>query len=191
MLETWQRLKFYGFAALFTLPPALGCLWVLLTRFELVPPIPGLLWWFSVAVAPWWLLAVALLTFSRAGWGYATHRLDPEIRRIEKEKKCRILAPRLVRERGLVGIAALLLAAAVLVPRQTPDGVLIWESSKIERQTVMGTLRQEEGRMAWDTAEQRVWTCRYLTVNGISTRVHVASRGFPYCSYFIYRYPRS
>ena len=191
MLDTWQRLKFYGFAALFTLPPALGCLWVLLARFSLLPPLPGLLWWFSVAVAPWWLLAVALLTFSRAGWGYAAHRLDPEIRRIEDEENRRIPAPRLVRERGLVGIAALLLAAAVLVPRQTPDGVLIWESSKIERQTVMGTIRQEEGRMAWDTAEQRVWTCHYLTTLGISTRVHVASRGFPYCSYFIYRYPRS
>lgn len=191
MFEHIQRLRFYLYITLIGLPPALGCLWVLLARFEWVPPIPGLLWWFAVAVAPWWLLAVALLSVSRAGWGYAAHRLDPEIQHIEKEKKRRIPAPRLVREKGIVGGGALLLAAAVLVPRQTPDGVLIWESSKIERQTVMGTIRQEEGRMAWDTAEQRVWTCHYLTTLGISTRVHVASRGFPYCSYFIYRYPRS
>ncbi len=99
--------------------------------------------------------------------------------------------PRLVRERGLVGIVALLLAAAVLVPRQTPDGVLIWESSAIEHQPVMGTLRKEEDQMMLDYAEQRVWTCRYLMVNGLSTRVHVASRAFPYCTYFIHRYPRN
>jgi hypothetical protein len=191
VFEHIQRLRFYLYITLIGLPPALGCLWVLLARFGLVPPVPGLLWWGANAVAPWWLLAVALLTFSRAGWGYASHRLNPEIQRIEEEENRRVPAPRLVRERGLVGIAALLLAAAVLVPRQTPDGVLIWESSAIERQTVMGTIRQEEGKMMQDYADQRVWTCRYLTVNGISTRVHVASRGFPYCSYFIYRYPRS
>ena len=191
MFEHVQRLRFYGYVTLVVLPPALGCLWVLLARFGLVPPLPGPLWWGANAVAPWWLLAVASLILGRAGWRYALHRLDPETQRIEKEEKRRVLAPRLVREGGLVSGGALLLAAAVLVPRHTPDGVLIWESSAIERQPVMGTLRREEGQMMLDYAEQRVWTCRYLTVNGISTRVHVASRAFPYCTYFIHRYPRS
>ena len=191
MFEHIQRLRFYLYVTLVALPPALGCLWVLLARFGLVPPLPGPLWWGANAVAPWWLLAVASLILGRAGWGYASHRLDPETQRIEKEEKRRVLAPRLVREGGLVSGGALLLAAAVLVPRHTPDGVLIWESSAIERQPVMGTLRREEGQMMLDYAEQRVWTCRYLTVNGISTRVHVASRAFPYCTYFIHRYPRS
>lgn len=191
MLDTWQRLKFYGFAALFALPPALGCLWVLLARFELVPPVPGLLWWFSVAVAPWWLLGAAVLVLAGTGWRYVLHRHNPQTRRAEQATGRRIPAPRLVRERGLVGIAALLLAGLILVPRYTPDGVLIWESSAIERQPVMWTQRLEGDRMMQDYADQRVWTCHYLTVNGISTRVHVASRGFPYCSYIIDRYPRS
>ena len=191
MLETWQRLKFYGFAALVVLLPALGCLWVLLAGFGWVPPSPGLLWWGANAVAPWWLLGAAALVLFGAGWRYVLHRHHPQTRRTEQATGRRMPMPRLVRERGLVGIAALLLAAAVLVPRQTPDGVLLWESSAIERQPVMGTLRKEEDQMMLDYAEQRVWTCRYLTVNGLSTRVHVASRAFPYCTYFIHRYPRS
>ena len=191
MLETWQRFKFYGFAALVVLLPALGCLWVVLAGFGWVPPVPGLLWWGANAVAPWWLLGAAVLILFGAGWRYTLHRHHPQTRRTEQATGRRMPMPRLVRERGLVGIAALLLAAAVLVPRQTPDGVLIWESSAIERQPVMGTLRKEEDQMLLDYAEQRVWTCRYLTVNGLSTRVHVASRAFPYCTYFIHRYPRS
>ena len=191
MLETWQRFKFYGFAALVVLLPALGCLWVVLAGFGWVPPVPGLLWWGANAVAPWWLLGAAALVLFGAGWRYALHRHHPQTRRTEQATGRRMPMPRLVRERGLVGIAALLLAAAVLVPRQTPDGVLIWESSAIERQPVMGTLRKEEDQMMLDYAEQRVWTCRYLMVNGLSTRVHVASRAFPYCTYFIHRYPRS
>jgi hypothetical protein len=191
VLETWQRLKFYGFAALFALPPALGCLWVLLAGFGLVPPVPGLPWWGANAVAPWWLLGAAVLVLAGSGWRYVLHRHNPQTRRTEQATGRRVPAPRLVRERGLVGIAALLLAAAVLVPRQTPDGVLIWESSAIERQPVMWTQRWEGDRMMQDYADQRVWTCHYLTTLGISTRVQVASRGFPYCRYFIYRYPRS
>jgi len=191
VLETWQRFKFYGFAALVVLLPALGCLWVVLAGFGWVPPVPGLLWWGANAVAPWWLLGAAALILFGAGWRYVLHRHNPQTRRTEQATGRRMPIPRLVRERGLVGIAALLLAAAVLVPRQTPDGVLIWESSAIERQPVMGTLRKEEDQMLLDYAEQRVWTCRYLTVNGLSTRVHVASRAFPYCTYFIHRYPRS
>ena len=191
MLETWQRFKFYGFAALVVLLPALGCLWVVLAGFGWVPPVPGLLWWGANAVAPWWLLGAAALVLFGAGWRYALHRHHPQTRRTEQATGRRMPMPRLVRERGLVGIAALLLAAAVLVPRQTPDGVLIWESSAIERQPVMGTLRKEEDQMMLDYAEQRVWTCRYLMVNGLSTRVHVASRAFPYCTYFIHRYPRN
>lgn len=191
MLETWQRFKFYGFAALVVLLPALGCLWVVFAGFGWVPPVPGLLWWGANAVAPWWLLGAAVLILFGAGWRYVLHRHNPQTRRTEQATGRRMPMPRLVRERGLVGIAALLLAAAVLVPRQTPDGVLIWESSAIERQPVMGTLRKEEDQMLLDYAEQRVWTCRYLTVNGLSTRVHVASRAFPYCTYFIHRYPRN
>lgn len=191
MLEQLQRLRFYGFLTLLILPPALGCLWVLLARFGLVPPVPGLLWWFSVAVAPWWLLAAGGFQLFKALWGYFLHRQDEKNKTIKGATGHDKPSPKLYREQFIGGGGALLLAAAVLVPRHTPDGVLIWESSKIERQPVIATIRREEGQMAWDTAEQRVWTCRYLTINGISTRVHVASRAFPYCTYFIHRYPRS
>lgn len=191
MLEQLRRLRFYGFLTLLILPPALGCLWVLLARFELVPPVPGLLWWFSIVVAPWWLLAAGGFQLFKALLSYLLHRQHAKTKRKEGATRKEVPPPPLLREQCIGGGGAVLLAGLILIPRYTPDGVLIWESSKIERQTVMGTIRQEEGRMAWDTAEQRVWTCRYLTVNGISTRVHVASRGFPYCSYFIYRYPRS
>ncbi len=191
MLEQLRRLRFYGFFTLLILPPALGCLWVLLAGFGLVPPVPGLLWWFSIVVAPWWLLAAGGFQLLKALIGYFLHRQHAQTERKEGATRQEVSPPSLLREQFIGGGGAVLLAAAVLVPRHTPDGVLLWESSAIERQTVMGTIRQEEGKMMQDYAEQRVWTCRYLTVNGISTRVHVASRAFPSCTYFIHRYPRS
>lgn len=191
MLETWQRLKFYGFAALFALPPALGCLWVLLVHLGLVPPAPGLLWWFSIALAPWWLLGAAVLILASVGGRYALHRHNPQTGRTEQATGRRGHAPRLVRERGLVGLAALLLGGLTLFPRHTPDGVLLWESSELKRRGVPGTLRHEGEKRVEEMTDQRVWTCRYLTFHGIATRVHTASRQFPYCPYFISVYPRT
>ena len=191
MLEQLRRLRFYGFLTLLILPPALGCLWVLLARFELVPPVPGLLWWFSIVVAPWWLLAAGGFQLFKALLSYLLHRQHAQTERIEGATQQAVSPARLIRDQLIGGGGAVVLAAAVLVPRYTPDGVLLWESSAIERQPVMGTLRQEEGKMMLDYADQRVWTCHYLTTLGISTRVHVASRAFPYCTYFIHRYPRS
>ena len=191
MLELWQRFRFYGFLAVFVALPALGCLWVLLVRLGLPLTVPGLLWWFSVAVAPWWLLGVSLLVLAGAGGRYFLHRQNPQTVRTEQATGRRAPAPRPVRERGLAGLAALLLAGLTLFPRHTPDGVLLWESSELKRRGVMGTLRHEGDRLVEEVTEQRVWICRYLTFHGIVSRVHTASRQFPYCSYFVHLYPRT
>ena len=188
MLELWQRFRFYGFLAVFVALPALGCLWVLLGW---PAPSGGLAWWLAVAVAPWWLLAAGGLLLGKAGVGYALHRLDPKTRRQEEATGRRVPAPRPVRERGLVGLAALLLAGSALFPRHAPDGALLWESSELKRRAVLGTLRWEGEKMVEDFTDQLVWSCHYLTFHGIKTRVHTASRQFPYCSYFVYLYPRT
>ena len=84
MFEHIQRLRFYLYVTLVALPPALGCLWVLLARFGLVPPLPGPLWWGANAVAPWWLLGAAVLVLAGAGWRYVLHRQNPQTRRAEQ-----------------------------------------------------------------------------------------------------------
>jgi hypothetical protein len=191
MLELWQRFKFYGFLAVFVALPALGCLWVLLVRLGLPLTVPGLLWWLSIAVAPWWLLGASALLLVGAGGRYVLHRKNPQTERTELATGRRVPAPRPVRERGLVGLAALLLAGSALFPRHAPDGALLWESSELKRRAVLGTLRWEGEKMVEDFTDQRVWSCHYLTFHGIKTRVHTASRQFPYCPYFVYLYPRT
>lgn len=191
MLAEWQRLRFYLFLGLFVVLPALGCLWVGLARLGLSSPTGGLLWWLAIAVAPWWLLAVGALILGGTIWRYGLHRANPQTRRAEQATGKHVPAPRMLKERGIVGLAAVLLAGLTLFPRHTPDGVLFWESSELKRRGVLGTLHHEGDRLVEEITEQRVWTCRYLTFQGIATRAHTASRQFPYCPYFVYLYPRT
>lgn len=190
MLEYLQRLRFYAFAALVVLPPALGCLWVLLVRLGGPAPAGGWLWWFSVAVAPWWLLGASAPVLFGAGWRYVLHRRNPQTERTEKLSGHRAPAPRPVRERGLVGLTALLLAAAVLWPRHLPEGALVWESTAVQSLLVADTARWEDGKFVTDRADHLVYTCTYLSVYGLVTETHALRPSYPRpCAYFYRRSP--
>jgi hypothetical protein len=190
VFEHIQRLRFYLYITLIGLPPALGCLWVLLARFGLVPPVPGLLWWGANAVAPWWLLVTGSIPLLQAGLHYGAHRLSRQTTRTEEMDGYRLPLPSMQRHRAWLGGGAVLLAAAILWPRYLPEGVLLWESTAVQNLLVADTARWEDGKFVTDRADHLVYTCIYLSLYGLVTETHALRPSFPHpCAYFYRRSP--
>lgn len=190
MLDAWQRLKLYAFVALLIVPPALGCLWVLLVRLGGPAPDGGWLWWFSIALAPWWLLVTGLIPLLQAGLHYGAHRLNPQIARTEEMDGYRLPLPSMQRHRAWLGGGAVLLAAAILWPRYLPEGVLLWESTAVQNLLVADTARWEDGKFVTDRTDHLVYTCVYLSLYGLVTETHALRPSFPHpCAYFYRRSP--
>ena len=187
MLSIWQTGKLYLYGMTFLLPPALGCLWVLLGW---PAPSGGLLGWLAAAVAPWWLLAAGGVLLGKAGLGYARHRLDPKTRRQEEATGRRVPLPPLLVQRALLGGGSVLLAALILWPRYLPAGVLLWESTDVKNLPVADTARWEGKEFVTDRAEHLVYTCTYLTFSGLMSGTYALRPEYPFpCAYFYRRSP--
>lgn len=187
MLSLWRTGKLYLYGFTFLLPPALGCLWVLLGGPS---SSGGLLWWLAVTVAPWWLLAAGGLLLGKAGVGYALHRLDPQTGRVEGGTRNREPLPPLLIQQALLGGGSVLLAALILWPRYLPDGALLWESTDVKNLPVADTARWEGKEFVTDRAEHLVYTCTYLSFYGLVTEHHALRPQYPYpCAYFYRRSP--
>lgn len=190
MLEHLQRLRLYTFAALSVLPPALGCLWVLLVRLGGPAPSGGWLWWFANTFAPWWLLAAGAMPLLRAGFSYALHRLDAKTGRYEGATGPRKPLPAIQRERARLGSGAVLLSVLTLWPHYLPEGALLWESTEIRNLPIADTARWEGGAFVTDRADHRVYTCTYLSFYGFVTETHALRPSYPHpCAYFYRRVP--
>ncbi len=187
MLSIWQIGKLYLYGMTFLLPPALGCLWVLLGWPS---PSGGWMWWLAAAVAPWWLLAAGGVLLGKAGLGYARHRLDPKTRRQEEATGRRVPLPPLLVQRALLGGGSVLLAALILWPRYLPAGVLLWESTDVKNLPVADTARWEGKEFVTDRAEHLVYTCTYLTFSGLMSGTYALRPEYPFpCAYFYRRSP--
>lgn len=174
------------FCLVFVVPAALGCLWILLARWNALPGSDGgWLWLITVWAAPWVLLAAGAWLLASGTARHLWHRSSRQTRREEEALGVRLPAPRPVRLSLAAGALAMLLAAAVLMPL-LDGGVLIWESEAMERLPVGGTSRWEGEQFVSNHADQRVLTCTYLTLGGLLEKVWVAHRQLPYCPY-IYR----
>lgn len=175
------------FCLVFVVPAALGCLWILLVRWDALPDSDGgWLWLITIWTAPWVLLAAGAWLLLSGAARHVWHRSSRQTRREEEALGVRLPAPRPIRLSLTAGAAAVLLAALVLVP-SFGGGVLVWESETVERLPVGGTSRWEGDQFVSDYADQRVLTCTYLTLGGIRESVFAASRQFPYCPYIFRR----
>ena len=187
MLSIWQTGKLYLYGMTFLLPPALGCLWVLLGW---PAPSGGLLGWLAAAVAPWWLLAAGVVPLVKAGVGYARHRLHPKTDRKEESTSNRVPLPPLLRAMAILGGGSVLLAALILWPRTLPVGALLWESTEVKNLPVADTARWEGKAFVTDRAEHLVYTCTYLTFSGLVSGTYALRPEYPFpCAYFYRRSP--
>ena len=187
MFSLWQTGKLYLYGFTFLLPPALGCLWVLLGGPS---SSGGWMWWLAVTVAPWWLLAAGGLLLGKAGVGYAWHRLHPQTDRVEGGTRNRVPSPSLLIQQTLLGGGSVLLAAFILWPRTLPVGALLWESTEIKNLPVADTARWEGKAFVTDRAEHLVYTCTYLSFYGLVTEHHALRPQYPDpCAYFYRRSP--
>lgn len=184
IVKAWRWSKFLTFCAVFIAPAALGCLWVLAGKWTGVHPGGGVLWWLSIAAAPWVLLGAALFLLGSAAVRFFLHRAARETRRLKGALGIDVPTPGLVREHVLVGAGALALSALILAPRYLPAGVLISESEEVGQLPVPGSQRWENGKYVHDYAQQRVLHCTYLTFHGLRYYNGPAFRQMPYCSYF-------
>ncbi len=187
MFSLWQTGKLYLYGFTFLLPPALGCLWVLLGGPS---SSGGWMWWLAVTVAPWWLLAAGVVPLGKAGVGYAWHRLHPQTDRVEGGTRNRVPSPSLLIQQTLLGGGSVLLAALILWPRYLPDGALLWESTDVKSLPVADTARWEGKEFVTDRAEHLVYTCTYLSFYGLVTEHHALRPQYPRpCAYFYRRSP--
>ena len=187
MLSLWRTGKLYLYGFTFLLPPALGCLWVLLGGPS---SSGGWMWWLAVTVAPWWLLAAGVVPLVKAGVGYARHRLHPKTDRKEESTSNRVPLPPLLRAMAILGGGSVLLAALILWPRTLPVGALLWESTEVKNLPVADTARWEGKAFVTDRAEHLVYTCTYLTFSGLVTGTYALRPEYPFpCAYFYRRSP--
>lgn len=184
-MNVWREGRLVLIGALFVLPAALGCLWVLGARlFAGLYPEGGWLWLFSTAVAPWLLLGIGTVLLVQGLYQLVLFRWNPANRRAGRALRQRPRPPGVIRRTLQLAALALMLATLVLWPRHGPMGVLVWESTSTWHGPVSGTERWEGGRFITDYADQKLMQCTYLTLSGLANNSFPASHRFPWCPYF-------